>query len=641
MRLGLSRFSRRKIAMVAVAAVAATGAVAVSTLPAFAAVSCNVRYDVMNSWPGPPATSGGMQGQLIVTNTGDPWTSWTITATLPGHTITQGWNGRWATGSSAISVQNETWNGNVSTGAQIAPGFLANWTGTAPSMTSDTPAPASFTINGVVCGGGTTTPPVTTTRPGTTTTTTRPATTTTRPATTTTRPATTTTTTTTRPGTTTTRPGTTTPPVTCTPTSCPRVDNPYAGAGVYNNPEWRVNANSVTGGSRVANQPTAVWMDRIAAIGGANGAMGLVDHLNGAVAQDAANGATPMVFQFVVYNLPGRDCAALASNGELGPTEIDRYRNDYINPIAEILRRPAYANLRIVAIIEVDSLPNLVTNAGTDAFSTENCRVMKANGNYITGVQYALQTLGAIANVYNYIDAAHHGWLGWNSNFDPSGNMFRDVINGVTGGWNTVTGFIVNTANYSALQEQFFNINTTVNGQPVRNSNWVGFNDYVDELSYAQSFRNLMVGKGAPNNLGMLIDTSRNGWGGAARPTAASTSTDLNTWVDQSRIDRRIHVGNWCNQSGAGLGERPRSAPAAGIDAYVWIKPPGESDGASQPIDNDEGKGFDEMCAPGTPDPPNPRNGNGPTGALANAPLSGHWFAAQFQQLMQNAFPPL
>ena len=214
----------------------------------------------------------------------------------------------------------------------------------------------------------------------------------------------------------------------CTPTSCPRVDNPYAGAGVYNNPQWRANAIASGASASLANQPTAIWLDRIAAIAGNNspttGSMGLVDHLDAAVTQDAANGATPMVIQVVIYNLPGRDCAALASNGELGPTEIDRYRNDYINLIAEIMRRPAYANLRIVTIIEIDSLPNLVTNADQQAGATENCRIMKANGNYVTGVRYALQTLGAIPNVYNYIDAAHHGWIGWSSNFGPSANLF-------------------------------------------------------------------------------------------------------------------------------------------------------------------------------------------------------------------------
>ncbi len=44
------------------------------------------------------------------------------------------------------------------------------------------------------------------------------------------------------------------------------------------------------------------------------------------------------------------------------------------------------------------------------------------------------------------------------------------------------------------------------------------------------------------------------------------------------------------------------------------------------------------------PDPSyqgNGRNGNSPSGALPNAPVSGAWFSAQFQQLMTNAFPPL
>jgi cellulose 1,4-beta-cellobiosidase len=32
---------------------------------------------------------------------------------------------------------------------------------------------------------------------------------------------------------------------------------------------------------------------------------------------------------------------------------------------------------------------------------------------------------------------------------------------------------------------------------------------------------------------------------------------------------------------------------------------------------------------------------NNQSGALPDAPLSGKWFAAQFQELMKNAYPPL
>src|SRR5690606_40927407 len=68
-----------------------------------------------------------------------------------------------------------------------------------------------------------------------------------------------------------------------------------------------------------------------------------------------------LTIQVVIYNLPNRDCSALASNGELRISEngFNRYKTEYIDPIADILDDPQYANLRIVTIIEPDSLPNL------------------------------------------------------------------------------------------------------------------------------------------------------------------------------------------------------------------------------------------------------------------------------------------
>ena len=419
------------------------------------------------------------------------------------------------------------------------------------------------------------------------------------------------------------------------------VDNPYSGAKVYVNPDWSAKAAAESGGSKISNQPTGVWLDSIAAItapAGSGYTTSLEKHLDNALAA----GAT--LAQFVIYDLPGRDCAALASNGELGPTEIDRYKTEYIDPIAAIEANPKYANIRIVNIVEIDSLPNLVTNAGSAAGATEACRVMKANGNYETGVAYALSKLHAAGtNVYNYIDAAHHAWIGWTDNFASSATLFASTAQKATGTFATVDGFITDTANYSALTEPFIKIGDSVGGKPVRESKWVDWNNYVDELTFAQAFRTQLTSAGFSSSIGMLIDTSRNGWGGSARPTAKSTSTDVNTFVEESRVDRRIHAGNWCNQSGAGLGERPKAAPATGIDAYVWIKPPGESDGSSSLIptgpENPGGKGFDGMCDPNYEG--NGRNGNSKSGALPNSPVSGAWFSAQFQELLKNAYPAL
>ncbi|MFE1835503.1 glycoside hydrolase family 6 protein [Streptomyces sviceus] len=570
--------SRTRTALLAaLALVAGASGTALAVAPGdagIAAVPCTVDYKVQNQW------DTGFTAAVTITNNSTAKSSWSLKWAYAGNQkVTSGWNAKISQSGTAVTAANESYNGTLATGGSVSFGFQGSYSGT-------NAVPAAFTLDGVTCnvdGGGPTDPGPT--DPGT--------------------------------------PGT-------------RVDNPYAGAKVYVNPEWSANAAAEPGGSRISNQPTGVWLDRVAAINGAGGKMGLRAHLDEALKQ---KGSGELAVQLVIYDLPGRDCAALASNGEFGPTDIDKYKTQYIDPIAAILADPKYASLRIVTTVELDSLPNLVTNVSPRNTATPNCDTMKSNGNYIKGVGYALNKLGDVPNVYNYVDAGHHGWLGWDDNFSATVQTVKQAATAEGATVNDVHGFITNTANYSALKEPYYTINDSVNGKSVRESKWVDWNRYVDELSYAQAFRQEAVSQGFPSGVGMLIDTSRNGWGGSARPTGPGAKTDVNTYVDGGRIDRRFNTGNWCNQSGAGLGERPQASPAAGIDAYVWIKPPGESDGASSAIPNDEGKGFDRMCDPTYTG--NPRNNNNMSGALPNAPLSGHWFSAQFQELMKNAYPAL
>ncbi|MGW4233480.1 glycoside hydrolase family 6 protein [Streptomyces sp. NPDC004980] len=578
-RTSRTTLRRSRTALIAAGAlVAAAAGSAAAAAPfgasAAAAAGCTVDYKIQNQW------NGGLTAAVSVTNTGDAISSWQLEWSFGGtEQVSQGWNATVTQSGKAVTAKNASYNGSLASGASASFGF--NATGNGQSA-----VPATFKLNGVTCNGDTT--------------------------------------------------GPTDPPDPTDPPAGNRVNNPYEGANVYVNPEWQAKAAAEPGGSRIAEQPTGVWLDRIAAIEGANGGMGLRDHLDEALAQ---KGSGELVVQLVIYNLPGRDCAALASNGELGPTEIGRYKTEYIDPIAAILADAKYAGLRIVTTVEIDSLPNLVTNTGSRPTATPACDVMKANGNYVKGVGYALNKLGDAPNVYNYIDAGHHGWIGWDDNFGPSADTFHEAATAEGATVNDVHGFITNTANYGALTEDHFSINDSVNGTSVRQSKWVDWNRYTDEQSFAQAFRNELVSVGFNSDIGMLIDTSRNGWGGTQRPTGPGATTSVDTYVDGGRYDRRIHLGNWCNQSGAGLGERPQAAPAAGIDAYVWMKPPGESDGSSKAIPNDEGKGFDRMCDPTYTG--NARNGNNLSGALPDAPVSGHWFSAQFQELMKNANPAL
>ena len=62
------------------------------------------------------------------------------------------------------------------------------------------------------------------------------------------------------------------------------------------------------------------------------------------------------------------------------------------------------------------------------------------------------------------------------------------------------------------------------------------------------------------------------------------TGLDTHFIIDSSRNGNGPAPDDqWCNPEGRALGRRPQVAPSAGVlDAYVWIKNPGESDGTCQ-----------------------------------------------------------
>ncbi len=452
------------------------------------------------------------------------------------------------------------------------------------------------------------------------------------------------------------------------------VTNPYAGATQYLNPDYTSEVNTAiaaqTAGSTLAKQmavvetyPTAVWLDHMGAIAGGssnNGRLGLQGHITAALAQQAASSSKlPIVFTIVVYDLPDRDCAALASNGEISinpnpPTQpltgIQTYEQDFITPIFNILQPYASnSNIRFVLIIEDDSLPNLITNTGESPNSPiANC--VAANGGvtgspsltgvYVQAVQYALSTFHVLPNVYQYLDVGHHGWLGWPNNFNSAIPFLTSVVQGTTAGLASIDGFITNTANYGPTKEPYMTATEAVGGSEIYQSTFYQFDPYIDEEDYAAAMDAAFVSAGFPSTLGFLIDTSRNGWGGTSRPTGPSSSTDLNTFVNATKIDERDDMGQWCNQQNSGLGVPPTVNPGgfANLSAYVWIKPPGESDGnyPGSVYNGVTSTGGDPNCDPSHD---NALANNMPTDALANSPSAGTFWIAEFTMLVQNSFP--
>jgi cellulose 1,4-beta-cellobiosidase len=354
--------------------------------------------------------------------------------------------------------------------------------------------------------------------------------------------------------------------------------NPFLDVNFFLNPEYVDNVEATAKAfpaeakaiRKVKQYPTGLWLDSIAHV--ANLPLWLAE----AKKQQQASGK-PTLSLVVVYDLPNRDCAANSSAGELKVSEngAARYRTEFIDVIANHFK--TYSDLPIVVILEPDSLGNLVTNMNLP-------KCADSRSTYVDSTVYAIQKL-QLPNVSIYLDAAHAGWLGWDHHRESLIKVYKKVLK-QAGGNDMIRGFATNVSNYTHLYNR--------DGAAMESSD-----PCYNELVY---MKKLLVGlsDSGVKNKGFIIDTSRNGKGGIRK-----------VW------------GHWCNIKGAGLGERPRAAPEPFIDAFFWVKPPGESDGISDPSQ----PRFDAECASSESAP--------------NAPQAGVWFQSYFLDLVRNATPPL
>jgi cellulose 1,4-beta-cellobiosidase len=229
-----------------------------------------------------------------------------------------------------------------------------------------------------------------------------------------------------------------------------------------------------------------------------------------------------------------------------------------------------------------------------------------------------VQELTSKTDAAIYLDAAHGGWLGWSDNLDK----YLALLKQMDLPFDKMRGFATNVANYQPLGEmcpwtpdQGYRNAYCLNGQhqadpccadPCKlESQW---NPANNELNYAQALVN--AAKGELNfDAHAIIDTGRNGV-----------------------VDMRQDCSNWCNIRGAGAGLKStaQTANASVVDAYFWLKTPGESDGCSQTLPSGEAcPRYDSMC--GSAD------SLGMQSSEPAAPEAGHWFDFQVKQLAANA----
>ena len=385
------------------------------------------------------------------------------------------------------------------------------------------------------------------------------------------------------------------------------VDNPYAGATQYVNPTYAAAVESAATRAgdatlaakmrTVAKQPTAVWMDRISAITGNADGNGLKFHLDNAVAQ---KGSGPIVFNLVIYDLPGRDCYALASNGELPATDagLARYKTEYIDAIAALLSDPKYANLRIVG----DDRARLAAEPGDEHLGGR----LPAGGAVLQGRREVRARQAA--RHPERLQLHRHRPLGL-ARLGQQRRSRRDAVRrrGEVHDRRLRVGRRLrqrrrqHDAAQRAVPAGLHDLGRR-HADPVE-LDFYEWNFDFDEADFTAHMHRLLVAAGLPvvarhahrhlaQRLGRLRPVRP-----PCRPAPTTTPTSTSrAWTSASTVARGATRS--VRASASSRRRRPSGYTASHLDAFVWIKPPGESDGASTEIENDQGKRFDRMCDP-------------------------------------------
>ncbi|HZD38946.1 MAG TPA: glycoside hydrolase family 6 protein [Actinomycetes bacterium] len=358
--------------------------------------------------------------------------------------------------------------------------------------------------------------------------------------------------------------------------------------------------------AKMVSTPQAVWVTQ----GTPTQARKEVEQ---AVALAAAQHAVAVL---VAYNIPGRDCGGLSAGGALTTADYKAWIDGFAAGIG--LRKA-------VVILEPDGLgliPSACNGGAGEPGFTDAARFEEIN--------YAVDALEKRPSSIVYLDATHSAWL----------NVRDAATRLLQAGVQRAQGFFLNVSNFqftqnlvqygSWISKCIARVTATPPNDDCPDQYWNGgphpakiadllgeftgvalsrygvWSDDSDVPELNTSGENTRYAD-TTGTTHFVVDTSRNGLGPWQFP-----STYPNDGVAQ----------DWCNPPGRGLGARPAAAPVAGnplVDADLWIKIPGESDG---------------RCTRGTAGPADPEWG-------LTDPAAGGWFPQQALQLARLASPSL
>ncbi|KAI8955023.1 glycoside hydrolase family 6 protein [Xylaria longipes] len=291
------------------------------------------------------------------------------------------------------------------------------------------------------------------------------------------------------------------------------------------------------------------------------------------------------ILGLVLDNLPYKVATPNSLPPDYDPKTAEDYLSLYIEPLAtEIKNHP---NVAFAVIIEPYAFPQYFNATISPAPSNGEENLMRS---YSTDIPIALDKLN-LPNVIMYLDVGHSNSLDWawhrNETADAIKNLYETANKPAQ-----LRGFATNVANWNAWDLSPGEFARADDSRDVRPGN---------EKSFVRILSSSLQARGMPAAATRaVLDTSRNGVMG------------LRWFWDE-----------WCNVDGAGLGARPSAETGDDLlDAFVWVKRPGESDGVSS-----ERGGDETGCAAKT--------------AVRPAPERDVWFQGFFEMLVRNADPKL
>ncbi|WP_031030733.1 glycoside hydrolase family 6 protein [Streptomyces sp. NRRL WC-3725] len=314
-------------------------------------------------------------------------------------------------------------------------------------------------------------------------------------------------------------------------------------------------------------------------------------------------GRTPVL---VAYNVPGRDCTQYSSGGAASSAAYRQWIDAFAAGIG---------TSKAVVVVEPDGTALLPKDCGPTTDPTGELTAAR-----LADLAYAVKTLKSKPRTAVYLDAGNVQWR-------PVGEMAQRLLDA---GVSRSDGFALNVSNTHPTDHN------TRYGTWIAKCMW--FATAGPEEGHAERCADQYYSAAAPND---------------GTPGNAVSSTDPTTWrwtdawydqnvgtppadglrhfvIDTSRNglgawtpEPGKYTGDpeaWCNAPGRGLGPRPTADTGVPlVDAYLWIKIPGESDGSCT---RNTGGTIDPEY--GIVDPP-----------------AGTWWPDQAHSLARNAAPRL